>query len=392
MNHTTAVASRVDTKPLPAGVPSVYLEPVLALLTLGGTLAARIIQLQTPPIVWVLEISLCVIAGFAARFPRAAAGASMVVMLALMIWGRNHVGMGMFACSVHIFALVRLRVPGYRWISLSLWIVATVLFCTLPVHVEDLIASFMMMVLLGGLAVGGALVWRRLSATAAHEREFAIQRMEATRMALARDLHDTVAQTLAHTAMRAYLAAEDPGVPSQVRAELDAIAAECQASSDDLRQLLSALRDKATSDPSEISLDADGLTLAVQTQAERLQAAGFSSEAKVTVTGLSPLQATTLHKISVEAVTNIIKHAAPNSACSISITSDGEAITALFANHARAGRPGPPGMGLVGIRERAGLLAGSATTEAKDGLWTLTVRLPRAYDTAAHPAELADYS
>ncbi|MBB5856328.1 sensor histidine kinase [Amycolatopsis umgeniensis] len=89
----------------------------------------------------------------------------------------------------------------------------------------------------------------------------------------------------------------------------------------------------------------------------------------------------TLVRAAQEALTNAAKYA-PGAGRAMELVFSPETVTLVVTNGPAGGRPAPDtggGMGLVGMRERATALGGSARAgPAPDGGWTVEVRLPRA--------------
>lgn len=116
---------------------------------------------------------------------------------------------------------------------------------------------------------------------------------------------------------------------------------------------------------------------AVEEQAERLRSHGFLAVTDVRVGPVSPARATTLTKVTLEAATNMIKHAPAGTLCQLSITEDDNDLIAVYRNRTQAKRVNPRGLGLIGIEERAALPRGTSTLIREAGWWHVQVRLPR---------------
>ncbi len=88
----------------------------------------------------------------------------------------------------------------------------------------------------------------------------------------------------------------------------------------------------------------------------------------------------TLVRAAQEALTNAVKHA-PGTGRAVKLVFSPETVTLVVTNGPAGRRAAPDtggGMGLVGMRERATALGGSAQAgPAPDGGWTVEVRLPR---------------
>lgn len=375
MTHPTS-------RPLPQ---SPYLEVVLAGTALVGVMGVRIFlqSYQSAPH-WVADFVLCAVAMLAARRPLAAALTQVGVFALVLAFLPTYVGAGFLGVFVVIFALFRLQVAYRWWMSILAWGIGLCAFARVSRSVGETLMSALLMFVLLLLSIGGAIVWRRMALAAEQARELSARRMSALRVALARDLHDTVAQTLSHAAMRAYLASDDDSLSPQARQDLDAIAEECTNSARDLRQLLTALREfeGETVETGDTPSDAVELEASIERQRDRLLTAGLDPDITLDLADLSPAQATTLAKITVEAVSNMIKHAPPGSRCAIRLSSDELVATARYSNPSRALTPPQPGTGLIGVHERAGLLGGTSEQTLCDGIWELRVTLPLDYQSA----------
>ncbi|AQP49736.1 hypothetical protein BW733_01710 [Tessaracoccus flavescens] len=357
---------------------------MLAGTALVGVMGVRIfLQSYQPAPHWVADIVLCAVAMLAARRPLAAALTQVGVFAMILAFLPTYVGMGFLGAFVVIFALFRLQVPYRWWMSALVWGFGLCVFARVTRSVGETLSSALLMLVLLLLSIGGAVVWRRMALAAEQTRELSARRMSALRVALARDLHDTVAQTLSHAAMRAYLASDDDSLSPQARQDLDAIAEECTNSARDLRQLLTALREfeGETVETGDTPSDAVELEASIERQRERLLTAGLDPDIALDLADLSPAQATTLAKITVEAVSNMIKHAPPGSRCAIRLSSDELVATARYSNPSRALTPPQPGTGLIGVHERAGLLGGTSEQTLSDGIWELRVTLPLDYQS-----------
>ncbi|MFT3861402.1 sensor histidine kinase [Micropruina sp.] len=207
---------------------------------------------------------------------------------------------------------------------------------------------------------------------------------DAFRVALARELHDTVAQTLSASAMRAPLALADPGLPAEPRTDLEWIADQCRSSAHDLRELMGRLRgDAVVTDQPLASLDT--LRQTVAEQVDRLRSAGYEASGRVSLTRLSAARSQALSAVTVEAVNNMIKHATPGSTCLIELRDDGTDVLVSHANGAQAGRGSAdePGMGLTGVRERLVLLGGTSGHRREGQQWVLAARLPHGVEAGS---------
>ncbi|MGV8844868.1 sensor histidine kinase [Tessaracoccus sp.] len=236
--------------------------------------------------------------------------------------------------------------------------------------------SIVLLVFLG-LAWGGGAAVRYAAHSLQSEKETSQQRLQNLQISLARELHDSVAQTLSSAAMRANIALTDPGMAPLTREQLERIAEDCRSSAHDLRQLLSSLREapERTVNPAPLA-DVESLRHAVQVQADRLHGEGFTVNTDIRITRLSAARCQTLAAITVEATNNVLKHAKPGSTCSLSMVASEDDVVAEFTNVAKNAKKSKQGFGLTGIQERLTLLDGTCSVFRRDDQWTLQARLP----------------
>jgi signal transduction histidine kinase len=197
------------------------------------------------------------------------------------------------------------------------------------------------------------------------------------RLRLSRDVHDVVSHSLSTIAVRsgvARLLLDQQ--PEEARAALSAIETASRSALDDLRQLLRQIRDPATDDETAMPTLGDLPALV-----DRLRQSGL--DLCYQCTGQPRPYSTALelsaYRIAQEALTNVVKHARAaharvevahgRSELTITVTDDG---------------PGPAqpasrtsGLGIVGMRERAEMLGGQVTAQARpDGGFAVVARLP----------------
>lgn len=351
-----------------------WLEPALAAALFTGSL---VINLGDPwPYIWVIDLVCCL--GAAISYRRPVAGTIMVAA-GVASW----LLIPDVLPSVSGLAMLIVVVAGFRSDLSWKWplVVGVIVlgYLVLIDRSEDDASlhwgSGTLLLLLMGLAVGSGELWRRWQRLVHLERERGAAELDAFRVSLARDLHDTVAQTLSATAMRAHLALADPGLPAEPRDDLEWIADQCRSSAHDLRQLMGRLRgeDTATNQP---LASVDTLRSTVDQQVDRLRTSGFEASSEVSVQRLSAARSRALSAVTVEAVNNMIKHAAPASACTIDLRDDGADVVATYTNTTGRTGGGQPGMGLTGVRERLALLGGTSENRRVGQQWQLVARLP----------------
>ncbi|MGI8451749.1 MAG: sensor histidine kinase [Streptosporangiaceae bacterium] len=197
------------------------------------------------------------------------------------------------------------------------------------------------------------------------------------RLRLSRDVHDVVSHSLSMIAVRSGVARllldEQPG---EARVALSAIETASRSALDELRHLLRQIRDPAAGDETAAPVlgDLPGLV-------DRLRESGLDLSYRCTGQPGSYSTALELsaYRIAQEALTNVAKHAPAarawleiahgQSELTITITDDGPGPPQPA--------PQPPGLGIAGMRERAAMLDGQLTAQARpEGGFAVVARLP----------------
>ena len=200
-----------------------------------------------------------------------------------------------------------------------------------------------------------------------------VDAQEQERARLARELHDETGQAL--TSILLGLKALDESVATlEGRTRVAELRALVVSTLRDVRGLAVELRPAA--------LDDFGLVPALERLADTFrERAGVevAIEAELGEARLDPSLETTLYRIVQEALTNVLKHAAAEHV-SISLVRKDGSISAVVEDDGRGFTPEAPrreALGLVGMRERAGLLGGKMTIESAPGAGTtLVVEVP----------------
>jgi two-component system, NarL family, sensor kinase len=216
---------------------------------------------------------------------------------------------------------------------------------------------------------------RALAADLQASRGQAIAAIEDERRRLRRDLHDGLGPTLTGVAFATDAARnklrDDPSGADELLARLRVDTADAIS---EIRRLVEGLRPPA--------LDELGLVAAVRQQARGLHTA---SGAPLTVTIDAPDPMPVLpaavevaaFRIVVEALTNVVRHAACDAA-HVELTVDERGLHVRVDDTGRNGGPWRPGVGMASMRERAEQVGGHLATEVRpDGgrVWA-TIPLP----------------
>ena len=254
-------------------------------------------------------------------------------------------------------------------------------------------AIFVVVVIVAGLLVGQKRAnlrekrWR-VEQQARMNREEMRAKVERARREerenIARDMHDTLSHRLSLVAIHAgALSYPREGVPAEFTDAARTIRAEAQNAVEDLRTVLSALREDLSQDP--------------RTTLEELVAAAQEAGTQVTVTyadgaspdvftGLSTMAQHAVHRAVQEGLTNARKHAA-GQPVSITVCEVAGEVGVEMRNplpvakaEERAGS-GVGGYGLVGLRERVELSGGRMNVhvgeEGEEFGWSIRLPLAR---------------
>ncbi|WP_030338503.1 sensor histidine kinase [Streptomyces sp. NRRL S-1022] len=253
-------------------------------------------------------------------------------------------------------------------------LIAAVVSRPLAVEVREgsVIVAFILTLI--AVAVAGAAVTARLVAADRRQREYRI-RLE-QRMRLARDLHDYVAHHVTGMVVQAQgagaIADKRPDlVPAALR-RIEDTGAEAIVS---LRRMVGALR---ADDPGAPVTPPGGMT------AVRALVAGFGLVGvSVRLVEDGPTEqlpmdvAAIVHRVVMEALTNIRKHAPACRTVAVRVQAEQRHVTVSVDNDGAAGPTAPPGYGLTGLKERVTSAGGSLRTGAGgDGTWQVHARLP----------------
>ncbi|WP_072313698.1 sensor histidine kinase [Agrococcus sp. Marseille-P2731] len=221
---------------------------------------------------------------------------------------------------------------------------------------------------------GVAAVDRSTAATEVAQVSLQRADQEEERAALARDMHDVVAHSLAVVIAQANGAryTQDPAAKD---ASLESIAGTAKAALGDVRLLLAQLRHSEAPDPVASMSDVDSLI-------ERMRGSGL--DVRVTHEGTAaPLPRTAdiaAYRILQEALTNALRHgdrAQPVLVRLRGVTLPGGVGGIVVDVHNRLqAAPGDPGHGVRGMHERARLAGGDAWTGIEDGWFRVRASFP----------------
>jgi signal transduction histidine kinase len=216
--------------------------------------------------------------------------------------------------------------------------------------------------------------------TAALRERSAADAVTAERLRIARELHDMVAHSIGIIAIQAGAGSRViDAQPGQAKDALVAIETTSRETLAGLRRMLTGLRraePEAAPGPGPRD-PAPGLA-----DIDRLAATSLDAGVLVEVrrpAGAAPLPADidlAAYRIIQEAITNVVRHAGA-SQCLVTIDQGAQELTIEVTDDGRGGVAGGTGFGLVGMRERAGLLGGEfAAGPRPGGGFRVAARLP----------------
>ncbi|GAA1867054.1 sensor histidine kinase [Myceligenerans crystallogenes] len=195
------------------------------------------------------------------------------------------------------------------------------------------------------------------------------------RVALARELHDTVAHHVSAIAVQAQAGGAVAGVQPEKAAEvLAAIESEASRTLAEMRSMVRVLREveAVAYSPRPGVADLPDLARAGTTPAVEVSLAGSLSRP-------APAVDAALYRLAQESLTNALRHARNATRVRIDVQREGDTVRLRVSDDGQT-EPGPvpePGFGLLGMAERARLLGGSfAAGPAPEGGWVVETVLP----------------
>lgn len=242
------------------------------------------------------------------------------------------------------------------------------------------VPGYTLALLLGGtaaVAVGTAIRARAASLAAARNEaaETSKRRAEQERLAIAREVHDVVAHSLAMINVQAgvgsHIADQDP---DQAKRALLAIKEASHTALEDLRHTVAVLRGSPSRAP-----------VAGLDRLPELVSATSSAGLAVTVDGdrgtvPAPVDATA-YRILQESLTNVVRHAVGATRVTVRMDNTGDALNLTVTDDGMPVPGGAGGSGIRGMTERARALGGSVTAgPVASGGFEVRAQLPLTED------------
>ena len=217
---------------------------------------------------------------------------------------------------------------------------------------------------------------RRAEEKAHRESEEALR---STRLLVASELHDSVAQTQTLVVMNLEDLAEDPRLPGELIPDLLDTLELSRRATTELRAAMAALRNVDQDFSSFGRQSTHSLDTQLTQALSALQDNGFNTETHFDIPGdkLSPDLEYGMSKILGELVANVVWHGAPGT-CTIEAREDDGCVMLRVINDIGTATPAKSngGHGLLGVKERVDLLNGTHSFAPKGHQWHAEVRIP----------------
>jgi signal transduction histidine kinase len=345
----------------------------------------------THPVALAIELAICLAAGSSGRW-LVGGGIATGLMLALLM--AVPLDAARFS-TLTVTIVVLVASSGGRWALLALFtawyvpILAVIEAGGFAPLASLLAAASAWLFVLALCAGAGWFVHRQLRAWESLERDHSLS-LQAQRRAIARDLHDTVAQATTSIVVRAEAAKLRPATDPELVADLDYIATVGRNGLRDLRGLLTAMRSEEGDSTANVGLRNETFAEVLDRQVAELTAAGFDVRVLVQadVTALPESIRYTLNHVISEASNNVLRHARPGSDCAFMVGASAQELEVLVSNEV-GGRSTVPTnrFGLIGLSERVGALGGTLEVVSRAPKWVLRVRLPLIGQYTSQPME-----
>ena len=318
------------------------------------------------------------------RWPTAAFLISMLATTVLWLLGYNAGALPLLL----IFGGYFVAVARPLWEVLLCSLVAVSCFALLwwgggaPYGAQDFFISVLAIALTLGLGRGGRLRVDLANARAAAAEEAALRRSSEERLRIARELHDIIGHSLGTIAVQAGVGRHlMDSEPDKAAEALDNIARISRSSLDEVRGVVSALRDEETPyHPAPSLADLRDLI-------ENVRSAGITVELTLPddLETIPKQTGAAIYRITREALTNVVRHAHASTATVHLDHQDGRIDLAIHddgsATITRAGSESGKGHGIAGMRERAEALGGSLSAgPSPEGGFLVTASLPISSD------------
>lgn len=201
-------------------------------------------------------------------------------------------------------------------------------------------------------------------------------RLEQDRTRIARDIHDSLAHSLAVMVSQAEgalaIQSAGSGIPS---APLRAISMAGRDALIDLRSMLERIQDEDYLQVRRGAADIPELVDRMREAGMRISLTVKGSPAELTET-----QSIAVYRITQESLTNALKHAGPRAHVELAVFWSSESLhlaVVSVGDTPLVSTPTGPGIGIAGMKERARLAGGTLTADRRsDGAFVVEARIP----------------
>jgi signal transduction histidine kinase len=236
---------------------------------------------------------------------------------------------------------------------------------------SDTVGAFA--VLFSTITLGGAVRYRARARMRELDQVKLLEREQ-----LARDLHDTVAHHVSAMAIRAQAGLAVAGSrPDAATEALRVIEAEAARALAEMNAMVRVLRQN---EPAELT-PGRYITDLEQLASRAVSGPTVDVEVSGDIEDLPPSVGAAIYRLAQESVTNARRHARHATRIEVRVTTDDTSVHLRVSDDGDGGflRPtASPGYGLLGMRERAGLLGGTCVAGPNPGRgWSVTAVLPR---------------
>ncbi|WP_159619806.1 sensor histidine kinase [Arthrobacter zhaoguopingii] len=212
-----------------------------------------------------------------------------------------------------------------------------------------------------------------------HQQERTARQLEAERLRIARDVHDSIGHALSLVSVQARVAQQALGKDDDAAVHaLDNVVSATGSSLGDLRRTIAMLRtDPDTTDHAPLTLSG------ISTTAQAARDAGLAVDLLIDVgaAAITASTASTAFRIVQEAITNVLRHAQATAVnVIVRVKDDALYLRVLDDGVGADTRTLVEGRGLAGMRERAALLGGDVRIEAGPSGFTVNAMLPMGDD------------
>lgn len=352
----------------------VMLDVALAVLVTSAVCANLAAGAWAPPpgvplwFAWAVSLTLAVPLALRRLWPIPMLAASLALWVSASVLGIHWAGLLVAAIVLYTVAAELPMIPS---------LIALVTSAFVAVVADAVVVRLLIICAVLALTWAVGLGNQQRRAVAAREAEHrARAAVGEERLHIARELHDIVAHGMSVIAVKASVAnhvAESN--PAEARAALVDIEATSRAALIDLRRMLGVLRSTDDGAPVDPAPAPGGLA----ELADRASLAGV--RVRLAVNGVDDLPGgvgLSVYRIVQEALTNVVRHAAPAS-CEVTVDSAEGVVTIEVTDDGPGGSTEGSGHGLIGMRERVSLYGGEFTAGPRaEGGFAVRARLPYA--------------